>query len=53
MSEKGLAEKHWNWIKELLEIGGNTELNRLHEFLFLEGWKHGVKHYQQEQTQRG
>lgn len=48
MSEKGLAKNHLKWIKELLKLS-DMELTELHEFLFLEGWKHGIKHYKEEQ----
>ena len=44
---RGLAEKHWEWLKRLFKTAG-LEYDSLHEFLFIEGGIHMVKHYRDD-----
>ena len=50
MGSHQLARDHWEWIASLLGRT-NTIVTALHKFLYIEAFKHGYKHAEQELTQ--
>lgn len=46
-TDYNLAMNHWGWTENLLKAAG-VETNKLHSFLYIQAFTHGMKHQREK-----